>query len=607
MSLVSIADRTGSAQGWLAESGDPSLVIEVAKPTEIGLAGPEGDVLVLGPKEVSAAGLRRVATWKATRSGAVVVLTDDVAGLRTADVMGVVDTIIDTSDGDAHTALVTEVVRLVNIPPPVVMPTPAEIDSAMARLRRGRSAAPVVRPVTLRSRPGQHEQAFEEQIFDEEEGFEDEATLDGEYDETELADASYDEGELADASYDDDELVDGELVGDEAELEEEFDDEAELEPDDDFVPDEVQASDVGADEVGGDVLDGVVVTPPAEEPAKEGRRRFGRPGPKPSPTALVTTAPVVPVVAEPAGETAATPSEELVETPAAAEAVEPAAPGTPEEPAAPAGPAGPGQVITVAAASGGCGKTLYSTNLAAFLASKGLRVLLIDLDLQFGEVAMALRLRHPYSIYDGLYDPQANPLPDTAFTEHVSELVVRSELDFDVLCAPRDPRFAEAITSEDAAFVIEVTRLLYDVVVIDTPPSLAPVALAALDRSSSIAVLVTLDVPSLRNLASYLDVLSDRAVDESLVKLLVNKVEPDIGLDVKGAQEAFGGKFKAELPADRSASRSVNKGVVVVRAEPKSSLAKAIMASFHAVLPPGLQHLAAPPKKSGFFSRFSSK
>src|SRR3546814_11654699 len=75
---------------------------------------------------------------------------------------------------------------------------------------------------------------------------------------------------------------------------------------------------------------------------------------------------------------------------------------------------GPGTVYTISSATGGCGKTFYATNLAYFLTRfTQKRVCIVDLDLQFGEVSTALRLRPKYTIFDALQreDTAENDLP----------------------------------------------------------------------------------------------------------------------------------------------------------------------------------------------------
>jgi Flp pilus assembly CpaE family ATPase len=245
-------------------------------------------------------------------------------------------------------------------------------------------------------------------------------------------------------------------------------------------------------------------------------------------------------------------------------------------------------VITIASPTGGCGKTFYATNLAAILATSGRRCLLVDLDLQFGEVAAALRVRHPYSVYDGLYDAEGVPLPESSLEQHLDELVSHHALGFDVLTAPRDPVMADYVGARDAGRVLDVVETRYDVVVVDTPPSLNEVVLTALDRSDVVAVLATLDVPSLKNLTVLLDTLARLKLDSSRLRLLLNKVEDDIGIDVGQAQEAFDQRFVASIPLAKSVSRSLNMGTVVVEMEPRSDVSAQIRASALAVLPEDL-------------------
>jgi Flp pilus assembly CpaE family ATPase len=235
------------------------------------------------------------------------------------------------------------------------------------------------------------------------------------------------------------------------------------------------------------------------------------------------------------------------------------------------------RLVTIASATGGCGKTFYATNAAALLARSGHRVLLVDLDLQFGEVAAALQVKHPYSIYDGLYTATGERLPRSAFVEHFDELVHHHELGFDVLTAPRDPVLADYVGARDAATVLDAVASRYDVVIADTPPSLNDVVIAALDRSVSVVVLATLDVPSLRNLTAFLDVLRRLGMDDERVDLLLNKADRDVGVTVDQANSAFQGRFTSVLPVDRAVSRSVNLGTTVATCEPRAKVSRALI------------------------------
>jgi MinD-like ATPase involved in chromosome partitioning or flagellar assembly len=251
-------------------------------------------------------------------------------------------------------------------------------------------------------------------------------------------------------------------------------------------------------------------------------------------------------------------------------------------------------MLTVASATGGCGKTFFATNLAALCARSGSKVLLVDLDLQFGEVAAALRVRHPYSVYDGLYDAQGRPLPERELEEHLHELVFPHSLGFDVLTAPRDPALADYVGARDATRVLDAVSPRYDVIVVDTPPSLNEVVLTALDRSDVVVVLATLDVPSLKNLTVFLETLRRLHIDDSRLRLMLNKVEDDIGINVGQAQDAFDKRFVAEIPLARIVSKSINAGTVVVELEPRGAVSRAVGRAAANILPPELVQVASP-------------
>lgn len=257
-----------------------------------------------------------------------------------------------------------------------------------------------------------------------------------------------------------------------------------------------------------------------------------------------------------------------------------------------------GHVITIASATGGCGKTFYATNLAAALAEAGHRVVLVDLDLQFGEVAVALRLQHPYSIYDGLYDSKGRPLPEDAFAAQLGELVAHHPLGFDVIVAPKSPELADYVGASDAARVLRAVTPGYDVVIVDTPPSLNEVVLTALDASDVVVIMATPDVPSLKNLRVFIDTLQRLHIPDQGVRLILNKVEKDIGLEVPQVQEAFAQKFIGLIPQSPVVSRAINAGTVAIQLAPQSPVSRRLRESMDQVLPTGLLPLAGAPAEA---------
>src|SRR5205807_3131377 len=128
------------------------------------------------------------------------------------------------------------------------------------------------------------------------------------------------------------------------------------------------------------------------------------------------------------------------------------------------------QVFTTSSATGGCGKTFYATNLAYFLTHHtGKRTCIVDLDLQFGEVSTALRLRPRFTIFDVLQRDEEN---ESELADHIEEYMVKHDTGIYLLPAPKDPSEADRISPPDVTRIIEAIRTRFDYVIVDTPAAL---------------------------------------------------------------------------------------------------------------------------------------
>jgi pilus assembly protein CpaE len=250
----------------------------------------------------------------------------------------------------------------------------------------------------------------------------------------------------------------------------------------------------------------------------------------------------------------------------------------------PVTPAVPTQakVFTVSSATGGCGKTFMATNMALFLARHtGKRVVLVDLDLQFGEVSTALRLRPNYTIYDALQREDDN----FDFGEHLDEFLVQHEGGFSVLAAPKDPAEADGIGPADVTRILDVLRGHCDYLVVDTPAALTEVVLAAFDVSEHLFSLATVDLPSVRNLGVFLQTLDKLRIPSENISLILNKAERDVGLDIGQITRLFPQGFKAILPYAREVSRSINMGMPVLASDPTAEVSRKLAACLLEYLP----------------------
>ena len=239
-------------------------------------------------------------------------------------------------------------------------------------------------------------------------------------------------------------------------------------------------------------------------------------------------------------------------------------------------PAPVGTVLTVASSTGGCGKTFYSTNLAYHLAKvSGQKVCLVDLDLQFGEVSTALRLKPRYSVADAL----AGAADEEELYEHVESYLTEHPAGFQVLTAPRDPSEADAIATPEVTRIIRVLRRRFDYVVVDTPAQLSETVLAAFDQSSRLLCLCTFDLPSVRNTTVFLATLEKLKIPTEDISVILNKVEGGIGLEVSEVDEVFEHRIESNLPFAREVSRSINQGQPVLALCPESDISRQLVAS----------------------------
>jgi pilus assembly protein CpaE len=211
-------------------------------------------------------------------------------------------------------------------------------------------------------------------------------------------------------------------------------------------------------------------------------------------------------------------------------------------------------VICVLGLKGGSGKTLTSVNLAVSLAQAGRSVAIMDLDLQFGDIALAMGLTPMRTIYDlvrsgGSLD--AGKLEDFLM-EHPSGARA--------LLAPVRPDQAAMIT---VPFLQEVQRLLgemFEFVVIDTPPSFAPEVISAVDSSNDVLVVAMRDTLALKNTKLGLETLERMDYDRRRVKILLNRANTNVGIEREDVLAILGRDVDILVPSNREITRSINQG-----------------------------------------------
>jgi pilus assembly protein CpaE len=260
-----------------------------------------------------------------------------------------------------------------------------------------------------------------------------------------------------------------------------------------------------------------------------------------------------------------------------------------------------GRVITIFSAKGGCGKTTIATNLAVALADHGRReVCLVDLDLAFGDVAIALQLFPAHTIADavGLADSLDEPGLAALLTPHSPGLTT--------LVAPLEPGIAEGIPATLVARIIQLLKGMFDYVVIDTPPAFTDHVLAAFDASEVLGLLATLDVPALKNLKLTLETLDLLNYPREKWRVILNRADAKVGLALHDVEATLSSKITAQIPSSRAVPASVNRGVPIMLDEPGHPVSQAIraLAEQHVAMGPlGIPDSLRRDRRGGFLRR----
>lgn len=236
-------------------------------------------------------------------------------------------------------------------------------------------------------------------------------------------------------------------------------------------------------------------------------------------------------------------------------------------------PAAGGKVITVFSPKGGVGKSVLATNLGVAIAKDLQRsVILIDLDLQFGDVGVMLQLPPSRTIFD------AAQAFDRLDDEMLEGFLIAHGSGLRTLLAPVQPEEAESVTTGRITQILQILRRLADFVVIDTPASLSDTVLTALEQSDVILAVATMDVPSVKNTKVSLQKLRQLGFDSRNVRVVLNRADSKVWLEPHEIETAVGSRIVARVPSDRLVPRSVNKGVPVVLDAPRSAVARSMVA-----------------------------
>ncbi len=235
---------------------------------------------------------------------------------------------------------------------------------------------------------------------------------------------------------------------------------------------------------------------------------------------------------------------------------------------APSRLSGAGTVITVVGAKGGIGKTTIATNLAVTLAArKESSVLLIDLDVRFGDVAIMMDVDPIYTVAE-----VAGSLA-TMDRDAFERVLVRHESGVLVLPSAKNPTQWRPVEEEQIQELVRFAARMFDYVILDTPGAFDGVVEVAIEAATQVLLVTTVDMASIKDATFVLDVLEQRGFPQERLYLVVNHPNGTNTLGSSEVARVLHMDIAWELQHDPTVPVTAQTGQPVVVSRPRSKAA----------------------------------
>ncbi|MEJ7575691.1 MAG: AAA family ATPase [Pyrinomonadaceae bacterium] len=255
-----------------------------------------------------------------------------------------------------------------------------------------------------------------------------------------------------------------------------------------------------------------------------------------------------------------------------------------------------GRVITVFSSKGGTGVSFIATNLAAAM---GAPTLLADLNLQAGDLDTFLGVEPKYSIADLVKN--RSRLDETLIASYITS----PSANLSLLAAPSEAHEADDIKPEHIFEVMHVLREHYAYTVLDLQHTFDPITVAAMDEADSILLVLTLDIPGIRNAKRALKVFEQIGYTREKVHIIVNRWSKQVDVEMQKVEKHLGERIVGFVPNDyRKVMDSINLGQPLIQSDPSSKISveiKRIAAMFSG----GTEMPVAQPRKGFLGSIFN--
>ena len=220
-------------------------------------------------------------------------------------------------------------------------------------------------------------------------------------------------------------------------------------------------------------------------------------------------------------------------------------------------PISKGKIITVYSPKGGTGCTTIAVNLAIALNNEDTRTVLVDANLQFGDVAVFVNEQGKNTILE------LAPRVDDLEPDVVEEILIKHEASgIRILAAPQRPEMAEKVSADQFSKVLEFLQRMYAYVVVDTSSILTDVVLSTIDISDVLVLVTTQEIPSIKNARLFLDLIQPMGISKERIIFVMNRYDKRIAITPERVSENLKHEVSATIPLDEKVViTAVNRGV----------------------------------------------
>jgi pilus assembly protein CpaE len=235
-------------------------------------------------------------------------------------------------------------------------------------------------------------------------------------------------------------------------------------------------------------------------------------------------------------------------------------------------PKAKGKLLTVYSPKGGVGCTTLATNLAIGLNTDETPTVLVDGNLQFGDVSVFLNLQVKNSIVD------LASRPEEMEEDIIEEVLIRHESGLRVLAAPQRPEMADEVHAEEVKKVLRYLKQQYAYVIVDSSSTMDDITLAILDLTDVLLAVATTDIPSIKDSRLLFDLLSILEFPRENILFVLNKTDRRTGITAEAVSENLKHPVEGEIPSDeRVVANSVNRGIPLLLGDKSRPIVKDLL------------------------------